>query len=34
MWHVQMHFAISMHEIEPKAVKVPLATAIGFMYDL
>ena len=29
-----MHFTISMHEIEPKALKAPLAAAIRFMYDL
>ena len=29
-----MHFAISMNEIEPKALKVPLAAAIRFMYGL
>ena len=34
MWHVQMRFTISMHEIEPKALKAPLAAAIRFMYDL
>ena len=25
---------ISMHEIEPKALKMPLAATIQFMYDL
>ena len=34
MWQVQMHFTISIHEIEPKALKAPLAAAIQFMYDL
>ena len=34
MSHVQMRFTISMHEIEPKALNVPLAAAIRFMYDL
>ena len=35
MWHVQMRFTIiSMHEIELKALKVPLDAAIQFMYDL
>ena len=29
-----MRFSISMHEIEPKALKAPLAAAIRFMYDL
>ena len=32
--YVQMHLTISMREIEPKALKVPLAAAILFMYDL
>ena len=31
MWHVQMRFTVSMHEIKPKALK---AAAIRFMYDL
>ena len=26
--------SISMHKIEPKALKAPLAAAIRFMYDL
>ena len=34
MLHVQMRFTISIHEIEPKALKAPLAAAIRFMYDL
>ena len=34
MRHVQMRFTVSMHEIEPKALKAPLAAAIQFMYDL
>ena len=34
MCHVQMCFTSSMHEIELKALKVPLAAAIRFMYDL
>ena len=34
MTYVQMHFTISMHEIEAKALKAPLAAAIRFMYDL
>ena len=34
MWHVQMCFTISMHEIELKALKAPLAAAIPFMCDL
>ena len=29
-----MCFTISMHEVEPKALKVPLAAATRFMYDL
>ena len=30
-----MRFTVySMHEIEPKALKAPLAAAIRFMYDL
>ena len=29
-----MCFTISMHEIEPKALKAPLAAAIRFKYDL
>ena len=29
-----MHFLFSMHEIEPKALKAPLAAAIRFMYDI
>ena len=29
-----MPFTVSMHEIEPKALKAPLAAAIRFMYDL
>ena len=29
-----MRFTISMHEIELKALKVQLAAAIQFMYDL
>ena len=33
MWHVQMRFTISIHEIEPKALKAPLAAAIRFMYE-
>ena len=32
MWHVQTCFTISIHEIEPKALKAPLAAAIRFMY--
>ena len=31
MWHVQIRFTISIHEIEPKALKAPLAAAIRFM---
>ena len=34
MRQIQMRFKISMHEIEPKASKAPLAAAIRFMYDL
>ena len=34
MWLVQMRFTMSIHEIELKALKVPQATAIQFMYDL
>ena len=34
MWHVQIRFTISIYEIEPKALKAPLAAAIQFMYDL
>ena len=33
-YDVQMHFKISMHEIEPKALKAPLAAAMWFIYDL
>ena len=29
-----MRFTVSTHEIEPKALKAPLAAAIRFMYDL
>ena len=32
--YVQMRFTTIMHEIEPKALKAPLAAAIRFMYDL
>ena len=34
MWHVKMHFTISVHEIETEALKAPLAVAIRFMYDI
>ena len=34
MWHVQMSFTVSIHEIKPKASKAPLAATIRFMYDL
>ena len=28
-----MRFTISIHDIEPKALKAPLAAAIHFMYE-
>ena len=31
MFHVQMCFTISIHEVEPKALKAPLAAVIQFM---
>ena len=34
MRHVHMRFTVSMHKIELKALKAPLAAAIRFMYDL